>query len=67
MKTLFEEQNGAMHRPILAHVARHVVVDREASPMSAEEDDKSVWTDAKYCTDHTGDRLDQAAGWDKKF
>ena len=69
MKTFFEPQEGAMDRPILAHVARHVIVDPEIYREAAEDesDDKTYWTDAKYCTDHTGDRLDQNAGWDKKI
>ena len=63
MKTFFDESEGTISRPLLARVARHVVLD----PESAEDDDKVVWTDARYCSGPTGDVVDQIAGWDKKF
>ena len=52
-------------RPWLAGAARSIVLDENAVRITAEEDDKTHWTDARYCTDQNGDHLDSPAGWDK--
>ena len=63
MAYLFDEET--LQRPWLATAARSVMLAEDAVRITAEEDDKSHWTSAKYCTDQNGDHLDTPAGWDK--
>lgn len=52
-------------RPLLARAAKHVSTPL-IDPTKAEDGD-SVWTAASYTSGPDGDKVDQVAGWDKKF